>query len=82
MPAPVRAMLRGMGVTGQGQDARGAALASYLLFESTYTRELMELGASDVAARRQEVLDFFGWRPKQAATAVATPQSVVAAGDP
>lgn len=82
MPAPVRAMLRGMGVTGQGQDARGAALASYLLFESTYTRELMELGASDVAARRQEVLDFFGWRPKQAATTASAPQSVVAAGNP
>ena len=31
LPAPVRALLRGVGVSGEGQDARGAALASYLL---------------------------------------------------
>ena len=33
LPLPIRAMLRGMGVSGRGDDARGAALASYLLFE-------------------------------------------------
>jgi NTE family protein len=63
LPAPVRALLRGFGVSGSGQDARGAALASYLLFESSYTRELMALGAADVQARRDEVLSFFGWQP-------------------
>ncbi|MCW5662991.1 MAG: patatin-like phospholipase family protein [Piscinibacter sp.] len=61
LPAPVRAMLRGVGVTGSGEDARGAALASYLLFESPYTRELVALGAADTLARRDEVKDFFGW---------------------
>lgn len=62
LPAPVRALLRGVGVGGQGQQARGSALASYLLFEAPYTRALMALGDADVQARRDEVIDFFGWR--------------------
>jgi NTE family protein len=61
LPVPVRAMLRGMGVTGKGRDARGAALASYLLFEAPYTRALMSLGEADALARRDEVVAFFGW---------------------
>ncbi|MFN0183547.1 MAG: patatin-like phospholipase family protein [Aquabacterium sp.] len=61
LPVPVRAMFRGMGVTGEGRDARGAALASYLLFEQGYTRELMSLGEADTMARAAEVRDFFGW---------------------
>ncbi|HVO07678.1 MAG TPA: patatin-like phospholipase family protein [Burkholderiaceae bacterium] len=62
LPVPVRTLLRGMGVTGHGRDARGAALASYLLFERSYTRALMALGEADVMARRDEVLAFFGWQ--------------------
>jgi len=61
LPAPVRALLRGVGVSGKGSDARGAALASYLLFESPYTRELVALGVADTLARRDEVTKFFGW---------------------
>ena len=64
LPAPIRALLRGVGVSGRGDDARGAALASYLLFEAPYTRELMALGRADTFARRDEVMDFFGWKPK------------------
>jgi NTE family protein len=61
LPLPVRTLLRGVGVGGAGSSARGTGLASYLLFESPYTRALMALGEADVAARREEVLHFFGW---------------------
>jgi NTE family protein len=61
LPAAVRAMLRVVGVSGEGQDARGGALASYLLFESPYTRELVALGIADTMSRRDVVAGFFGW---------------------
>ena len=65
LPAPVRALLRGVGVgakvEGLGHEARGAALASYLLFESPYTTELLALGEADTEARHDEVMRFFGW---------------------
>lgn len=61
LPAPVRALLRGVGVAGRGRLASGAALASYLLFEAPYTQELMALGVTDTLARQDEVRRFFGW---------------------
>jgi NTE family protein len=61
LPVPIRAMLRAMGVSGRGESARGAALASYLLFEAAYTSDLMALGVSDTLRRRDEVMTFFGW---------------------
>lgn len=73
LPRTIRALLRGVGVTGQGQSARGAALASYLLFESGYTRALIALGEADARARRDEVLDFFGWQAPPARSALALP---------
>ncbi len=61
LPTPVRALLRGVGVEGKGADARGAALASYLLFEAVFTKSLMLLGEADTLQRRIEVAAFFGW---------------------
>jgi NTE family protein len=61
LPATVRGLLRGVGVSGQGRAAQGAALASYLLFEGGYTLQLMALGETDLQARRDEVLEFFKW---------------------
>ena len=61
LPGPIRTLLGALGVSTQQQDVRGAALASYLLFEAGYTRELMALGRADTLARRAEVCAFFGW---------------------
>ena len=56
LPPPIRTMLSGIGAT----ETRGSALASYLLFESTYTCELIRLGQRDTQARKADVLAFFG----------------------
>ena len=67
LPTPVRVLLAGAGVGKTGQQTQGSALASYLLFEAPFTRELMALGEADTYARQDEVHAFFDWpQPTQA----------------
>ncbi len=55
LPLPIRTLLSTIGAT----ERRGGALASYLLFEGSYTRSLIELGQVDTLLRREEILAFF-----------------------
>ena len=54
LPRSLRALLRVMGARGTG----GAQLASYLMFESSFTQELIALGRRDALAQRDELLEF------------------------
>jgi len=55
LPRPVRTLLSALGAT----EASGSSLASYLLFEANYTRELIRMGIADTIAKREEVYAFF-----------------------
>jgi NTE family protein len=54
LPRALRALLRTMGA----RNPAASSLASYLMFEAPYTRELIALGYADAMARRTELLDF------------------------
>jgi NTE family protein len=77
LPHAVRTMLGGVGVSSRKADVKGSALASYLLFESGYTTELMAMGYADTQNKRAEVCQFFGLTDPQVepALAIAGPQS-------
>lgn len=54
LPRSVRALLEILGA----HKGNGAGLASYLMFESSYTRVLIDMGWQDAMNQREAVLDF------------------------
>jgi NTE family protein len=55
LPGTVRFILRPTGALNRS----GSNLASYLLFEESFCRALIDLGYQDTMAREQEVREFF-----------------------
>jgi NTE family protein len=54
LPRGLRVFLRMLGA----QSSRTSSLASYLMFEGRFTRELIALGYADAMARGEELLEF------------------------
>lgn len=59
LPRTIRALLGALGASHPREQSQ--ALASYLLFETSFTSDLIALGERDAEAQRGEIVRFFGW---------------------
>src|SRR5690606_13031916 len=64
MPRAARTLFRVLGVSSASRATTGGALISYLLFESSFTQELIRLGRADSLSRAEEVKAFFKEAPE------------------
>ena len=58
LPRTIRALLHTVGALQRS----GANLLSYLLFEKSYCRALIQLGYQDTMERRDDLMAFLGWQ--------------------
>ena len=61
LPWTIRILLRAVGVMRKS----GANLVSYLLFDKSYCRALIDLGYQDAMKRKDEIIDFLNPDPQQ-----------------
>jgi len=66
LPRSVRMLLKGLGALNAG----GRQLISYLLFESGYTRELIDMGYRDAQLRKDQLMDFIHGKPVDTPTGI------------
>ncbi len=59
LPRAARTLFRVLGVSSASRATTGGALVSYLLFEASFTQELIRLGRADSLNRIDEVEAFF-----------------------
>ena len=59
LPATLRYLTRGIGASPE----RGADFVSYLAFDPSYTRPLIDIGPRDAVAQKDEIEAFFSSRP-------------------
>jgi NTE family protein len=67
LPAPVRPCSAPWVFHRPASRLQNAALASYLLFEASYTQELMAWAAPTPGSQSRRGHRFFGWTPADAA---------------
>jgi NTE family protein len=77
LPRGLRALLRVMGARGSA----GAQLASYLMFESSFTQELIQLGFQDAMNKREDVMGFLAGAPLSTTTVLPALELADVAGE-